>query len=62
MGTKAVTKKELAELIGVSESTLRRYLNKDILHRIEPLGYKRHCQKISGKALKFILDFYCVTD
>ena len=57
---KSISKSELADMLGVSTGTLRRYLNKDIYAQIVPLGYKKQCHLLNGAVLEFIKLHYCL--
>ena len=65
MGTtvkKTITKTELACVLNVSKGTLRRYLNTDLYNALEPLGYKKNTNIISGQVFAYIKQHYCLHD
>ena len=59
---KTITKKELACILDISKGTLRRYLNIDLYNELEPLGYKKNTNIISGKAFAYIKNYFCLHD
>lgn len=52
--TKSLYKREVAEMLGWSESTLRRYLNKKYLSRLEAIGYTQNQKKLTPKQLNLL--------
>lgn len=57
---KSISKSEMADIIGVSKATLRRYLNHDLFDRIQPLGYKKHSHILTGTVAEFVCSHYCI--
>lgn len=60
MRTYSITKKQLADLLQISEATLRRDLNHTIYSSIEPLGYRKNSNILKGKVLQFLTEYYCI--
>lgn len=60
MPVKCIYKYELADKIGISKSTLRRWLNHLYYDELVSLGYKRRQKVLTAKQLNFLaakLDF-----
>jgi hypothetical protein len=51
---KAMGKNELAELLGISPSTLREWLNKLYFAEIEPLGYCKSDKLLKPNIVKYL--------
>lgn len=54
-----ISKKELAQLAGVSESTFLRYL-RTRRHILDKLGVKRHARMLPPQAVKYVCEDYCI--
>ena len=52
--TKALCKYEVAEMLGVSPTTLRTWLNTLYYNELENLGYYRRQKKLTPKQLNFL--------
>jgi len=59
---RSVTKKELAEMLYISPSTLQRYLNERYLHRLEPIGYNRNSRILMPRILNEIAEILDIDD
>ena len=47
-------KYEVADLIGVSKSTVKRWLNKRYFKELEKIGYERYQKYVTGEQLEFL--------
>lgn len=52
------TKQELANLYGISRSTLKTLFNKTYLKELEAVGYQKSQQIVSPKVLKTFYELY----
>jgi Mn-dependent DtxR family transcriptional regulator len=59
---RSVTKKELAEILNVSPSTLQKYLNERYLHRLESIGYDKNSRILMPKVLNEIAEILDIED
>lgn len=50
------SKSKIEKMYQFSPSDLRRFLNKEIYHLLEPLGYNRNCKFLSAKMMQVIID------
>lgn len=55
---RTLRKSELADLYGISLSTLSRLLNKKYFHEIEPLGYVKSCVTLPPVVVRKFMDLY----
>lgn len=50
------SKSRIEKMYSFSPSDLRRFLNKEIYHLLEPFGYKKTCRFLSAKMLQVIIE------
>lgn len=60
--SKTITKSELAAVMSISPTTLRKYLHKTHYNTLVELGYERHSHLLNGKVLEFLMDRYCLSE
>lgn len=58
---RCMTKKEYAKRAGISERTLRNYLNKIYFPELEKMGYSRKQRKLSIKMVSYLDEKLVVT-
>ncbi len=56
---KSMTRKELAQLAGVSERTLRRWLHSNH-NQLIAAGYQASQRKLPPRVVKYLMEFYVI--
>jgi hypothetical protein len=59
---KIYTKKTFHELIGVSASTLQRWMNKVYYNELKALGYEKNSRILQTPVLKWLCEYFGVKD
>lgn len=61
----SITKKQLADILSVSASTLQRLLNQTLFYELKAVGYRKNTKILTPRMLKIINDYWgfeCVSE
>ncbi len=54
----SITKKELADILSISASTLQRLLNQTLYYELNAVGYRKNTKILTPRMLKIINDYW----